>query len=316
MIMWEAIKYVRTTFALIAFIVANIKTVVHVWLKQQVKLLQTLPENERAEYLAKSLETYHIKQDNLTREQKYVLMRNVLKHRSKRFLIIALSSIAIIAVVAVAVVISVFAMRHANEANNSTVGNNGTVVTVQNSPGTKLDISPALPKATTLVLIEGRSGVQTIDGSIHEFTLSNPLSGLAFIESVEVDVLKVVEDKWATTQALVEPFKRTVNLDPTGIGRKEFARDFKYSPGEVDKFSVLFTSKGGFDYFLRFVITWNDHLTQTKKTICSDVQLACFPDLENASQLTRNEIGERSEQHTIELKRQLEKLRETVKKCP
>lgn len=315
--MWQAIQYVGTPLALTAFIVAAVTTAIRFGLEQRVKLLQTLPENERAEYLEKSLETYHIKQDNLTREQKYQLMLTVLRHRSERFKIIALTSIAIITVVvAVAITISILATRHPNEVNNSTIGNNGTVVTVQNSPGTKLDISPAVPKVTTLVLAEGRSDVQLFNGSLHEFTLSNPLSGLAFIESVDVDILKVVEDKWATTQALVEPYKRTISLEPTFIGRKEVARSFKYSPGEIDQFSILFTSEGGFDYFLRFVITWTDQLSQTKKTLCSEVQLARFPALEKPSQLSRDEMGKRSEQHTVEIMRQLAELRETVKKCP
>lgn len=173
--------------------------------------------------------------------------------------------------------------------------------------------APGSPKETTLALSPLRNGIQTFNGSVHDFALSNPLAGLAVIESIEVEIIDVVEDKWATTQALFDTFKYKVELDPTFRGRKKFAEGFKYAPGEVDRLSVLFTSKGGFDYFLRFIVTWHDTLANQKKSTISDIQIARFPSVENTPGFDRNEIGRRSEEHGEFLKRRMEELRKSVK---
>jgi hypothetical protein len=181
------------------------------------------------------------------------------------------------------------------------------------SGGAKADIAPAIPKATTLVLTATKKGWQTTEGSLHEFTLSNPLFGLAIVESIEVEVLEVIENKWATTQALVDTYKYNVELDPAFRGLKKFASDFKYSPGEVDRISVLLKSKAGFDYFVRFVVSWDDVLKKEKMKTYSDVQAASFPTSENPQNLDRDAMGEGSLQHSKEVEELLKALRDRVK---
>ena len=169
--------------------------------------------------------------------------------------------------------------------------------------------APMLPKDTTLRLRTENPGSQTIDGSVHQFTLSNPQSGLAIIESIDIEVLDVLEDKWATTQALIETYKFRVGLDPAFRGRRKIVNGFKYAPGEVDRFEILMTSKGGFDYIFRFVVTWHDSLAQANRTTFSDLQIARFPSSENQGQLDRNEIGRKAEEHNLILLRRVEQLR-------
>lgn len=105
--MWEAIQYVGSPLALVAFIAAVVATILRARLRHRVTLLNTLPEDQRLAFLEASLETYHIKHDNLTRQQKYELMLNVLDGRSTRLRIVAKTLVIIAAIVAVAIVLSV-----------------------------------------------------------------------------------------------------------------------------------------------------------------------------------------------------------------
>ena len=133
------------------------------------------------------------------------------------------------------------------------------------------------------------------------------------MESIEVEVLDVIEDKWTTTQALIESYKFNVELAPDFVGLKKFAGDFKYSPGEVDRISVLLKSRGGFDYFVRFVVTWDDVLKNVKTKSYSDVQIARFPSSDNPQNLDRNAMGRGSEEHSENLERHLNALRKKLK---
>jgi len=63
------------------------------------------PKGERAEVLRRSLETYHISHDNLTRQQRYDLMTLVLTQRAHRLRMIAQTSIALTTIIAVATVV-------------------------------------------------------------------------------------------------------------------------------------------------------------------------------------------------------------------
>lgn len=166
-------------------------------------------------------------------------------------------------------------------ATNATTGNDVTNVTVQHSPNAKIKVGPRTLKATTLVLTETKKGWSTPEGSVHEFTLANPLSGLAIIDSIEVEVLEVVEDPWQSTEAVLDKYNYKVPLDPTFTGLKKFAGDFKYAPGEADRISALLTSKDGYDYLVRFIVTWNDTLKIAKNKTTSEIQVARFPSMQN-----------------------------------
>ena len=114
--MWETIQYVGSPIALVAFGIAAFATVYRFKLRQQVALLERLPEYERASFISRSLESYQMEHDNLTRKQKFDLVHTVLEHRIRRLKIAAIASVVIIVIVAVSVVLSFLATRNTPDA--------------------------------------------------------------------------------------------------------------------------------------------------------------------------------------------------------
>jgi hypothetical protein len=106
--MWTAIQYVTTPLSLIAFLVAVLAVVYRVRLKHKLAALKTVPEKERGALLEKSLETYSLTDDNLTRNQKYELLTRVLENRVRRMKIVAYSAVPV-TVVAFVVAAVIFA---------------------------------------------------------------------------------------------------------------------------------------------------------------------------------------------------------------
>ena len=114
-------------------------------------------------------------------------------------------------------------------------------------------------------------------GKLFVFSLSNPSNRLAIIESIYLDVLDVVKDKVAGPEGQAQKYEYELRLDPHDRGEKIIAKDFKYKPGEVDKFYVdIKTSKYGYDYFLRFAVDWYDSEDGLKRKLTSKILFADF----------------------------------------
>jgi hypothetical protein len=147
------------------------------------------------------------------------------------------------------------------------------------SPNKVITSNSALPQ-TSLVLTMTKEGWLDIKagGRVYEFTLSNPMNGIAIVESVSVEVLDVIEDRCPQLEAILAKFKYSINLKPDFRGRQTVAEGFEYGPGDTDQFAVLLkSSKSGYDYFFRFVIVWHDTLMQEKKESFSGVFVARYP---------------------------------------
>lgn len=109
-IMWESIQYIGTPVSLIAFVAALIAYAVLESQKTRVKLLESLPEEKRWEFLNKNIEGYNITQDNLTREQKFELMQTVLvqsaEHKKRIIKAVLFASIIISLAAGLTVIVS------------------------------------------------------------------------------------------------------------------------------------------------------------------------------------------------------------------
>lgn len=81
--MWEAVKHIETSLSLAAFIFAVITYIILRHQKNKITLLKSLPEDKRWELLNKGLEGYNITQDNLTKEQKFELMKAVITQKAE-----------------------------------------------------------------------------------------------------------------------------------------------------------------------------------------------------------------------------------------
>jgi|GEM_PF-4702460 len=98
--MWEVVTKISTPISLVAFIAALIFTWLTRRIKSQEKIISQASPEKKDEIIIAALETYNLKNDNLTRAQKYNLVKTVLDNKSKRFtltaiLFFALSTITI-----------------------------------------------------------------------------------------------------------------------------------------------------------------------------------------------------------------------------
>ena len=83
--MWEIITKISTPISLIAFIAALIFTWLTRRIRSQERIISQASPEKKDEIIIAALETYHLKNDNLTRSQKYKLVKTVLDNKSKRF---------------------------------------------------------------------------------------------------------------------------------------------------------------------------------------------------------------------------------------
>ena len=105
---FEIASNIQTPLAALSFISAVIAFIVFILLKQkkkQIEIINSASERDRAELVERSLETYHIKNDNLTRQQKYDLMMAVLRGRVQRFRTGALVALAGFLILLISVVV-------------------------------------------------------------------------------------------------------------------------------------------------------------------------------------------------------------------
>lgn len=82
--MWEAIQYVGTPIGLLAFLAAVITAAFYYYIEQRTKIKDSLPDDRRWQILNKEIEGYNLTHDNLTREQKFSLMKSVISEKAAR----------------------------------------------------------------------------------------------------------------------------------------------------------------------------------------------------------------------------------------
>jgi uncharacterized protein YjbI with pentapeptide repeats len=83
--MWEIITKIGTPISLVAFIFAIIFKYLKAKTSSKINLIKLAPEETRTSLIEAALETYNLKDDNLTKEQKYDLIKTVLRDKAKRF---------------------------------------------------------------------------------------------------------------------------------------------------------------------------------------------------------------------------------------
>jgi len=83
--MWEIITKIGTPISLIAFVIAVIFKYLNSRASNKINLIKLAPEDKRPSLIEAALETYNLKDDNLTKAQKYDLIKTVLRDKAKRF---------------------------------------------------------------------------------------------------------------------------------------------------------------------------------------------------------------------------------------
>ncbi len=113
---FEAIQYVGTPLALVAFVVAVVAYVIRARLAERRKLLETAPEDRRAELLAAAMRDFSpVSTENLTREQRYQLALRLIQERATRFWITA--GVATFVAVVLAIIVLVLGPGQAADAS-------------------------------------------------------------------------------------------------------------------------------------------------------------------------------------------------------
>ncbi len=104
--MFEAIQYVGTPIALVAFIVAVVAYAYRGRLEERRKLIESAPEQERARVLEATLRDFTtVPTDTLTREQRYQLALELIEERRAKFRSMTLVSVIVAMLLAAVVVV-------------------------------------------------------------------------------------------------------------------------------------------------------------------------------------------------------------------
>jgi hypothetical protein len=93
--MWRAIQYVTTPITLIAFVVAVSAWLYRARIFERKRLIETAKTEDRAELVLAVLKTYPIPCDNLTRDQKFELLKKLVQQDANRFRTIAIVAVLI-----------------------------------------------------------------------------------------------------------------------------------------------------------------------------------------------------------------------------
>ncbi len=112
----------------------------------------------------------------------------------------------------------------------------------------------------------------------YEFTLSNSNQRLVIVESIGLEVLDVMEDKYPSLGAVLSFFEYTVEISPDFRGTRIFAQDFRYAAGDADLFSVSLQREMGYDYIFRFVVKWYDPQDKESRSLYSEILVNYYPD--------------------------------------
>jgi hypothetical protein len=108
--MWRVIQFVTTPITLIAFVIAVSAWLYRIKISSARKLVETANPKDRAELVLATLETYHIRNDNLTPDQKFDLMKKVIQVRANQSRLIAL--VAVVVAVLTAIVLAAALLAH------------------------------------------------------------------------------------------------------------------------------------------------------------------------------------------------------------
>jgi hypothetical protein len=111
--MWTAIQYVGSGLTLVAFLVAVAAWLYKSYLNLLKKedLIKSVPEDQRAELVERTLVLFKIDTHKLTREQQYNLALEQIRERARRFLVTA---VVIVVIALIAAVLTVFAITKVN----------------------------------------------------------------------------------------------------------------------------------------------------------------------------------------------------------
>jgi hypothetical protein len=101
---FEAIQYVGTPIALVAFVVAVLAWVYRSRLAERRRLIETAPEGERAKLLDATIRDFTtVNTETLTREQRYQLALRLIEERSARTRVLAVVGVLTAAILAVVI---------------------------------------------------------------------------------------------------------------------------------------------------------------------------------------------------------------------
>lgn len=257
--MWKIIPGVNTPLALLAFLIAAILVGYGIHRRKRYAALEGVTDpDKRLEMLRALLGQYTPDMSNLTREQKAGIINEQIRHGLVKFKLMIVAGIVVVL---------------------ATLATIGAIAFVRPRP------LPEQSKETSLILRLEQAGTHSspikepLSGVAQriEFTLSNPLAGLALVDELALDVLDVIEDGAGSTQAVVVTYKYSVDLDPNKRGGIPFGDKFKYAPGEVDRISLGLQSNLGYDYIVRVVVRWFDAAASEKRVTASEPFIIRFP---------------------------------------
>jgi len=262
--MWKIIPGVTTPFALMAFLIAALLVGYGIHRRRRYAPFDGITDPEVRLQMLRTLHGQHVPDmTNLTREQKTDIINHQIGNEKFKFTLVIVAGFLLAIVVIVA---AIDAWRQPPPAQEQPK-TSSLILRIENSSSAD-DPAPARKPA----IHEPNFGV----AERIEFSLANPNSGLAIIDEMAVEVLDVVEDNTGSTQAVVVHYKYAVDLTPTK-GSVPFGEKFKYSPGEVDRFSVGAGATNGYDYFVRIVVRWFDAVSSEKRVTVSEPIVLCFP---------------------------------------
>ncbi len=103
---FEAIPSVGTPLALAAFVVAVVAGVYRAKLAERRKLIETAPEDKRADLLESAIRDFStVPVENLTKEQRYQLAVRLIQERASRFRITAVVSVVVAVILATVILL-------------------------------------------------------------------------------------------------------------------------------------------------------------------------------------------------------------------
>jgi hypothetical protein len=263
--MWKVIPGVNTPLALLAFLIAALLVGYGIHRRKRYAALEGVTDPEtRLQMLRALLGQYTPDMSNLTREQKAAIINEQVRQGLVKFRwVITVGVVIILATLATICVIALSQQRPPHPEQ-------------QNSSSLILRIENAYPDVAQAGAPPIQEPLADIARRI-EFTLSNPLSGLAIIDELALEVLDVIEDRTGSAEAVVVCYRYAVDLDPTKRGGVRFGDKFKYAPGEVDRFSLGVRSDTGYDYFVRVVVRWYDAAASERRETTSEPLVLRFP---------------------------------------
>jgi hypothetical protein len=117
--MWNAIPYVGTGIALIAFIAAVVAWTYKAQLDKDERLIRAAPESDRGQLVKNALEFFNVETARLSEEQQYKIALEQIQARGQRFKISA-AVICFLAIIIAGVTIAIALHGHDQDRSNAT----------------------------------------------------------------------------------------------------------------------------------------------------------------------------------------------------